>query len=367
VVVLIAVLLMSRVIPKDVMGNVRPVLDKVGVILQAAAMVLLVVGTLLIADYGLFFAKQPFIIAGYEFAPFGLSIVPFIYGAAVLCLIQFVHWERHLEAKGKDRLVDLVLFSIRDFVTGLDVRFLQVALVAGTTFSVPLFLQVTYGISAFETGFILLGLTAGLLLTAVGGAKRGLAILPKKKIQVGFLIAVTGMLIMIAYMFVGDAPRGLLPGLFVYGLGIGLVVSQIVNLIMSAVTPKQTAEASGVASTLETLGSSVGTAVIGTILVVALTGGVVHMVDQSTVFPCEVKEQISQDMVTSLEVVSTDVISENLQGNGVYEAEAIRIYDAARQNAFIITLVFMAFTAFVAYLLARKLPTRQAVVEEEEA
>jgi len=181
----------------------------------------------------------------------------------------------------------------------------------------------------------------------------------------GFLTAVAGVLIMMGYLFVGNAPMGLMPGLFVYGLGIGLVVSQIVNLIMSAVTPRQTAEASGIASTLETLGSSVGTAVIGTILVVALTGGVGMMVEQSTVFPCELKQQISQDMAASLEVVSTDVVSENIQENGVYETEAVRIYDAARQNAFIITLLFMAFTAFVAYLLARRLPAVKEVTEEE--
>ena len=365
VAVLLGVFLMSRSIPKDVMGAVRPVLDKIGVIWQAAAMVLFVLGTLLIADYGLILAKQPLVIAGYEFAPLGLSIVPFLYAAALVCLIQFVHWEQHLEETGRDRLIDLVLFGIRDFVQGLDVRFIQVALVAGTTFAVPLYLQVTYGISAFETGFILLGLTAGLLVTAMTGSKRALTILPKRKVALGFLIAIAGVLIMIAYMYVGEAPAGLMPGLFVYGLGIGLVVSQIVNLIMSAVTPGQTAEASGIASTVETLGSAVGTAVIGTILVVALTSGAVMMVEQSSVFPCQVKQQLSQDMATSLEVVSTDVVSENIRGNGVYEAEALRIYDAARQNAFIITLLSMAFAAFVAYLLARRLPAVKTIADAE--
>ena len=105
--VLIVVLLMSRVIPKDVMGSVRPVLDKVGVLWQAGAMVMVVLGTLLISDYGLFFAKQPFMIAGDEFAPFGLSIVPLLWAVGLICLIQFVHWERHLEEKGRDRLIDL--------------------------------------------------------------------------------------------------------------------------------------------------------------------------------------------------------------------------------------------------------------------
>ena len=44
--------------------------------------------------------------------------------------------------------------------------------------------------------------------------------------------------------------------------------------------------------------------------------------------------------------------------------EALRIYDAARQNAFIITLMFMAFMAFVAFLLARRLPSVKMVPEE---
>ena len=46
--------------------------------------------------------------------------------------------------------------------------------------------------------------------------------------------------------------------------------------------------------------------------------------------------------------------------------EALRIYDTARQNAFIITLMFMAFMAFVAYLLARRLPAVKTVPEEEQ-
>ena len=104
---------------------------------------------------------------------------------------------------------------------------------------------------------------------------------------------------------------------------------------------------------------------IGTILVVALTGGAAMMVEQITVFPSELKQQISQDMAASLEVVSTQVVSDTIQENGVYEAEAVRIYEASRQNAFIITLMFMAFSAFVAYLLARRLPVVKAVAEEE--
>ena len=364
VAVLLGVFLMSRSIPKDVMGAVKPVLDKIGVIWQAAAMVLFVLGTLLIADYGLILAKQPLVIAGYEFAPLGLSIVPFLYGAALVCLIQFVHWEQHLDETGRERLIDLVLFGIGDFVQGLDVRFIQVALVAGTTFAVPLYLQVTYGISVFETGFILLGLTAGLLVTAMTGSKgphhpteeEGRTGVPDCHCRGADHDRVTVR---------RRGPRG--PDARPVCIRPGNRPGGLADREPDHVGGDARAGCGGVGDRVDRgdPGERGGTAVIGTILVVALTSGEVMMVEQSSVFPCQVKQQFSQDMATSLEVVSTDVVSENIKGNGLYEAEAVRIYDTARQNAFIITLLSMAFAAFVAYLLARRLPAVKTIADAE--
>jgi MFS family permease len=353
--VLAIVLLMSNVIPKDVLGKVRPKLDKIGVLWQAAAMVLIVLGILLISDYGLIRAKQPLVISGHEFSFFGLSIVPLFVALGIGCLWMFVRAERAADSKGKDVLIDLTLLKITEFIRGLNVRFLQTALVAGTTFAVPLYLQVTYGLSAFQTGIILLGFTAGLLVTSIGASKYGLAYTPKGKIKTGFLICVVGALILALYAAIGDSPFGMIPGIFIYGLGLGLVASQIMNTIMNTVNPKQTAEASGIASTLDTLGSAVGTAIIGTVLVVTLTSSVGNKVADSTVFSADAKNKISSQMAASIDVVSDKVVSDTIQENGAYEKEAVRIYDAARQNAFIVTLLFMALVALVAYFLANRL------------
>jgi MFS family permease len=356
--ILLFVLFMSKVIPKDTLIKAKAKLDVIGVAWQASAMMLLIVGTLLITSYGLIFAKQPFSIFGYDFEPFGLSIVPFFWVAGILCLMAFVGHERKLEEKKKTPLVSLDLFKITDFVRGLNIRFIHVALIAGATFSVPLFLQVTYGLSAFETGFILLALTAGLLLTAIGGTRLGLKYFPKQKVRLGLLVAILGLAIMAIYTQFGHSEWGLVPGLFVYGLGLGLIASQIVNLVMSSVSPKQTAEASGVTSTLETFGSSVGTAIVGTVLVLSLTNGIARMVSQSNVYSPETKTKITQQLQSGVEVVSSNVLSENIKENGKQEAETIRIYDKARQNAFTVTMLFMAFLALIAFISARKLPAK---------
>lgn len=358
---LIIVVGLSGVIPKDRLAKIRPKLDVVGVVLQALAMVFVVVGLLMIADYGLFLAKQPLVVAGYEIAPFGLSVVPFLWAIGILCLMAFTRWEKRVERTGGDVLVDLKLFEISDYVKGLEVRFIHVAILMGATFGVPLYLQVTYGLNAFQTGFVLLALSAGLLLASTTGARRGLQYLPKKKVEWGFLVVILGAVAMAVYVYLGDEPRGLVPGLFVFGVGLGLVASQIVNLILSSVTEKQTPEASGVASTLETLGSSVGTALVGTVLIVALTAGITRLVDESEVLPQETKMAVEVELQDSVEVVSNEVIVTEITEDSSVEAEIVRIYDAARENAFEVTLLFMAFGALVATILARDLPEKKLV------
>jgi MFS family permease len=360
---LVIVLLYRNVIPADTLGKVRSKLDKIGVVWQAAAMILIVLGVLLISDYGLLLAKQPLVLFGTEFSLLGLSIVPFLVFLGLVCLYMFVRNERTVEAKRGDVLVDLKLFTIRAFTKGLNIRFLQVALVAGTTFAVPLYLQVTYGLSAFETGLILLGFTAGLLLTSIGASKYGLQYAAKQKIELGFLVSILGLLGMTLYVSFGHSAAGMIPGIFIYGLGLGLVTSQIVNSIMATVSANQTAEAAGITSTLETLGSSVGTAVVGTILVVSLTAFAGNFVQQSTVFSPEAKTQISSQMSKSIDVVSTSVISDTIKENGKYEKEAVRIYDEARQKAFMLTLLFMACTALLSYGLATRLSSSPATVK----
>ena len=359
VAILLAVLFMSQVIPRDKKIKNGPKLDSMGVAWQASAMMLLVVGVLGISNFGLLIAKQPLMIGSFAFAPFGLSIVPIFWALGILCLYMFVRHENLQTKHGKPVLVDIKLFKIKNFVKGLNVRFLHVFLLAGATFAIPLFLQVTYGLSAFQTGFILLGLTAGLMTTAIGATRYGMKYLPKRKVGWGFGVIILGLLTMFLYMMVGDSPIGLIPGVFIYGLGLGLIASQIVNLVLSAVEPAQTPEASGITSTLETLGSSVGTAVVGTVLVIALTSGITRLVDMSTVFPSDVKSEISQSMSTSVDVMATSAVVDALPAGSQYTEEVARIYDKARINSFMITMLFMAFVGFIGYLLAKRLPAKR--------
>ncbi|MGP6170963.1 hypothetical protein ACTU6V_07095 [Microbacterium sp. A204] len=60
-------------------------------------------------------------------------------------------------------------------------------------------------------------------------------------------------------------------GMFLAGAALGLLASQLGNVNMSSVTEKDTSEVGGLQGVFQNLGSSLGTALIGSILIGALS------------------------------------------------------------------------------------------------
>ena len=69
---------------------------------------------------------------------------------------------------------------------------------------------------------------------------------------------------------------GLMPGLFVAGLGLGLVVAPMFDIVLAAVTDRETGSASGVLNATQQLATSVGIAVFGTVFFDAMAHGDFH-------------------------------------------------------------------------------------------
>ena len=58
--------------------------------------------------------------------------------------------------------------------------------------------------------------------------------------------------------------------LFFYGLGLGLATAQLTSAILIDIPPRQSGQASGLQSTFRQVGSALGIAILGTMLVVGL-------------------------------------------------------------------------------------------------
>ena len=87
--IVIIVLVLSRFLSRDRLPEHRPRFDFLGAILSILGWSTIVFGILLSQNYGLFLAKEPFVIGNLEIAPLGLSITPVLVGIGFL-LIQWI-------------------------------------------------------------------------------------------------------------------------------------------------------------------------------------------------------------------------------------------------------------------------------------
>lgn len=365
---LLVLVVFNRLIPKDGKLENKVKLDKMGVVLQAVAMIFFVLGLLLISDYGLLMAKQPFVINGNTIDPFGLGLSPAIWSMAlgVIFFLLFMNAQNKNVEEGKPTLIHPALFKIKDFVNGLKVRSLQVSIVAGILFSIPLFMQVSFQISAFQTGIALLPLSISLTIGAIAGVKLAKKILPRSVIMWGSAIMTVGALILTVGVDTGTKPSDLFLGLTVLGFGLSMVGSQIVNIILSAVKPEETAEASGLTSTLEQVGNSMGVAILGTLLTVTLTMTMTHLVSSSPIIPADMKTEINAVVQNGIEIVSNAQIQEAAANyDPVISGEIINLYDQARTNAFRINMVFIALIGVMMFIMSLALPKKKLVEVDE--
>ncbi|HEX5141549.1 MAG TPA: MFS transporter, partial [Dehalococcoidia bacterium] len=229
-------LVLSGVIPADVLKKVRPNLDRIGVALQACAMIFLVLGVLLIADFGLFFARQPMYIGNINVAFFGLSPALYSFMLGAIFTLLFTRWENHLEDEQQPTLLKLSLFQNEVFSQGLKIASIQTMMIAGLLFALPLFLQVTYGLNPLQSGFYLLPLSISVLLFALLGVRLGRSTSMRTVMLLGWLLVILSAGLLIVQMGLGGEPTDLLVGITVFGVGMGLLSSQTSNVVMSSIS-----------------------------------------------------------------------------------------------------------------------------------
>jgi MFS family permease len=371
VLTLVVMLFMSNVIPQDIKNENPPKLDKMGVFLQACAMVLLVLGVLLIGDYGLFFAKQPMMLGNVNLAFFGLSPALYTMMYGVIFLMLFIDWERKLEGRGGDTLLKLKLFTNKIFSKSLQIASIQTMMVAGLLFTVPLFLQVTFGLNPLQTGLYLLPLSVSVLIFALIGVRLKSRMSARNIMMLGWLIVILSALVLLKQMGVSATPNDLILGIAIFGVGMGLLASQTANVVMSSVNKVESAEASGTLNTFQQVGNSVGVAILGTILSVALVTHISTGIQQSPVIPPEDKIVIEDKLQQGVEVASTEYVEQVAEVKRTPENTAeidsvIDIYSMARTKAFQATTVTLGFFALIALLMTRGIPKDMVVKEEDE-
>ncbi|MCZ2527098.1 MFS transporter [Streptomyces sp. HB2AG] len=346
----------------------REPFDAAGSVLSAAGVGLLVVATLLAGRYGLVRARQDFEVFGHVlFHRGGPSPVPFLAGAGLVVLAVFAVRERRLVRSGRDPLVRLSVLRNRTVRTGSETQAMQYLVPNGIVFLVPVFLQTTLGFDALWCGITLVATTLGLMTAApvaaglVGGGR-----VTHRAAQTGSFLLMAAGCVVIAATFDpqvrDETTTGLAfaPGLFLLGLGQGLATT-VTDLIQSAPSPDEVDDVTGLSRSGTYLGSSLGVALAGAFMAVALLHSFEAGANGSTVLTPAQKQLVTRTVEEQVQLTaaSDEEIRAELGSRGVTGAaagELVRINARAREQALAWAGGSMAVLALCGCLVAGRIP-----------
>lgn len=355
VVVAIGILIGTRLI-KDPPREKAPTLDWVGSVLSAAGLALVVFGVLQASNWGWLVPRSS------PLEPFGFSLTPFVIAAGGLILAAFTAWERRREEHGLEPLVHLPLLRIPQLRGGVAMFLAQNLILMGVFFTIPLFLQVVQGLDALETGVRMLPASAGLFFAAIAGSALAKRFAPRPLVRAGLGIVFASILMLMATIEPELDNGSFLVAMGVLGIGMGLIVSQLGNVVQSAVGDDDRSEAGGLQSTSQQLGSSLGTALLGAIVITGLIAAFTANVAGDPAISSEVQGQLEVKLSAGGSFVSSDEVRAGATAAGVDARTTDALvghYEDAQLNALKTAFLFAALLTLISFWSTRRLPTQR--------
>jgi MFS family permease len=359
-VVVIAILLFGVRRIRDAPPTSRESLDKTGSALSALGLGLVVFGILKSSQWGLITPTGALTVGGTQITPFGLSIVPFIISAGIVVLLGFRRWEQRQIRIGRTPLLRPDLLSFPQLRAGLSMFVSSYLIMAGTFFVLPLYLQLVLGKDAFETGVAIMPISITMIIAAVAGGRLATRVSPRRIVQIGLgllFVSLIGLLSAISPELTSPLFSISLAG---FGGGVGLVVSQLGNVVMSSVDESRSSEVGGLQGASQSLGSSLGTALIGALLLSGLTTGFHDRIRADTSVPPKVQQQIVNGSEQGVPMVSRSTAEATAKQAGLPPDQVdavVSSYEDAQIDALKRALLGAALFALVALWFAGELPS----------
>jgi MFS family permease len=208
-----------------------------------------------------------FVVMGILQADTNAVLTGILVAVGALILILFFLHIRARERRGEEPLLSTGLFRSRISNLGLVTQNVQWQLLIGTSFVVSAFLQVVRGYNSIQTGVIFTAATAGILASSLAAERLAKKYSQRSLISVGFVATIAGVGVLLAMVKGSPSAWAFAPGLLLIGLGVGVMLTPSVNVVQSAFGEELQGEISGLSRSISNLGSSLGAAVAGTILV----------------------------------------------------------------------------------------------------
>jgi len=331
-------------------------LDRIGGVLSALGLGLIVFGVLQASNWGWLAPRSS------PLEPFGFSLTPFVIGAGALVLAAFHSWERRLEERGDEPLLHFSLLRVPTLRGGVAMLLAQNLILMGIFFTVPLFLQIVQGLDALETGVRMLPASAGLFLAALGGSALSRRFPAKALVRAGLLVVLAATVMLLGTVEPELDNGSFLAAMGVLGVGMGLIVSQLGNVVQSSVSDRERSEAGGLQNTAQQLGSSLGTALLGAIVISGLLASFSANVADNPRLSQATKNEVEVRLSSGGSFIAADEVRTSAEQVGLAPAEVegiVENYEEAQISSLKLAFLVAAFLTIVSFWSTRRLPTRR--------
>ena len=352
VVICLAILTVLRRI-HDTPPATRPRIDVIGALLSIVGLSLTVFGVLRSGEWGWVQAKPgaPIVL--------GTSPVIWLFLGGLLVIWSFFLWESRMVKRGAEPLLRPDLLGNPQLLGGLIMFLFQFMVQAGTFFVIPLFLSVALELSALATGVRLVPLSISLLVTALAIPKVWPQASPRRVVRIGLLALLAGAAAMVAGLDPGANAAIVTVPMLLMGCGVGALASQLGAVTVSAVRDEDSAEVGGLQNTATNLGASLGTALVGSILIASLTTAIITGILENPAVPDAVKTQSSVTLASGVPFISDTDLSSALAAAGVpsdLAAEIVAENSAARLVALQAAMAAVAVFTVVGLFFTGRIP-----------
>ena len=228
--------------------------DILGAIFSASGIFLIVMGILLLNE------------------PKNWSMTPYFIIAGLVLLITFYFYQKNRIKSHKSPLLDITLFKQSMFTLGNVTRLIMNFTIGGVIFVIPVYLQLVLGADPLTTGLSLIPLSLGIFILSFTAGKVSKLMQPRYILSLGFLASMAGSIYLNVIFSPYTTILDMMPGILFLGIGMGIVFPHSANIIFSVARQEQQPDASGVMNTGINLGSALGTAVLGVILILGSFG-----------------------------------------------------------------------------------------------
>jgi len=255
--------------------------------------------------------------------------------------------------------VHMRLLQIPALRAGLAGLFSQNLILMGVFFVVPLYLQLVLGLDALQTGIKMLPISVTMFLAAAAGSRLSTRMTVRGIIRAGLVTTVVAILILLSTVEPELRGAGFGTSMALLGVGMGLMASQLGNVLQSSVDASGRGEAGGLQYTGQQLGSSLGVALIGAIVLTGLTTGFVNNVQSDQRIDAEVAAQVGVAVEQGIDFVSSDEVQAAAEDAGLDRASTAAIvddYGKAQLRSLKVGLLLAALLALLALMSTRNLP-----------